>query len=72
MTDTTPEFKSASLEVWAKAAAKSAPGGNVDALSWITPDGIAVKPLYTAADTAELKVAFKKIATSISKLRISK
>ena len=55
MTDKTPEFKSATLDAWAKAAAKSAPGGNVDALNWITPDGIAVKPLYTAADTASLQ-----------------
>ena len=57
MTDKTPEFQSATLEAWARAAAKSAPGGNVDALNWITPDGIAVKPLYTAADTAGLKHA---------------
>jgi methylmalonyl-CoA mutase len=54
MTDKKPEFQSATLEAWHKAAAKSAPGGNVDALNWITPDGIAVKPLYTAADTANL------------------
>jgi methylmalonyl-CoA mutase len=54
MTNKTPEFKTATLDAWAKAAAKSAPGGNVDALNWITPDGIAVKPLYTAADTAGL------------------
>lgn len=45
-----PEFKPVSLEEWKKAAAKSAPGGNVDALDWVTPDGISVKPLYTAAD----------------------
>ena len=57
MTDTTPVFKSATLDAWAKAAAKSAPNGNVEALNWITPDGIAVKPLYTAADTADLKHA---------------
>jgi methylmalonyl-CoA mutase len=38
------------LESWKKAAAKSAPGGNVDALNWVTPDGITVKPLYTSAD----------------------
>jgi methylmalonyl-CoA mutase len=44
----------AQLEAWRRAAAKSAPGGNVDALNWTTPDGIVVKPLYTAADTAEL------------------
>ncbi|PQA78664.1 methylmalonyl-CoA mutase [Rhodoferax sp. TS-BS-61-7] len=57
MTDQNPVFKTATLDAWAKAAAKSAPGGNVDALNWITPDGIAVKPLYTAADTADLKHA---------------
>jgi methylmalonyl-CoA mutase len=49
MPDST-EFPRASLDAWAKAAAKSAPGGNVDALTWVTPDGIGVKPLYTAAD----------------------
>ncbi len=47
-------FAAASLEQWRKAAAKSAPGGDVDALDWITPEGITVKPLYTAADTAGL------------------
>jgi methylmalonyl-CoA mutase len=50
----TPEFAPASLEAWHKAAAKSAPDGDVDALNWVTPDGITVKPLYTAADTAAL------------------
>ncbi|WP_374673062.1 methylmalonyl-CoA mutase [Ideonella sp.] len=49
-----PEFTPASLEQWAKAAAKSAPGGDVAALNWVTPEGITVKPLYTAADTAAL------------------
>jgi methylmalonyl-CoA mutase len=49
-----PEFTPASLEDWARAAAKSAPGGDVDALNWLTPDGISVKPLYTAEDTANL------------------
>ncbi|HYD75375.1 methylmalonyl-CoA mutase [Ramlibacter sp.] len=44
------EFKTASLAEWAKAAAKSAPGGDPAALNWVTPDGITVKPLYTAAD----------------------
>jgi len=49
-----PEFAPASLEDWARAAAKSAPGGDVDTLNWLTPDGISVKPLYTAEDTANL------------------
>ncbi|MFS2052328.1 methylmalonyl-CoA mutase [Variovorax sp. CT11-76] len=50
-----PSFKPATLEAWAKAAAKSAPGGDGAALNWITPDGISVKPLYTAADLQGLK-----------------
>jgi methylmalonyl-CoA mutase len=45
-----PPFDRATLEQWHKAAAKSAPGGDVAALNWITPEGIAVKPLYTATD----------------------
>ena len=57
MTDKHPEFKTASLEAWHQAAAKSAPGGEVGALNWTTPDGIVVKPLYTAADTAHLSFA---------------
>jgi len=57
MTQNNPEFQTANLEAWAKAAAKSAPGGNVDALNWHTPDGITVKPLYTAADTQNLPYA---------------
>jgi len=39
---------------WQKAAAKSAPDGNLDAITWHTPEGIPVKPLYTAADIAGL------------------
>ncbi|MDI1244880.1 MAG: methylmalonyl-CoA mutase [Rhodoferax sp.] len=54
MTQKNPEFQSASLDAWAKAAAKSAPGGDVNALNWLTPDGISVKPLYTAEDTQNL------------------
>ncbi|KQV48136.1 methylmalonyl-CoA mutase [Pelomonas sp. Root1217] len=48
------EFKPATLEQWTKAAAKSAPGGDVAALNWVTPEGLTVKPLYTAADVAGL------------------
>ncbi|HOG30475.1 MAG TPA: methylmalonyl-CoA mutase family protein, partial [Vicinamibacterales bacterium] len=46
-----PEFTKATLDQWLKAAAKVAPGGKVEALNWVTPDGLSVKPLYTAADT---------------------
>ncbi len=51
---TTPEFKPATLAQWSTAAAKSAPGGDVAALNWTTPEGLIVKPLYTAADVADL------------------
>ncbi|WP_394788666.1 methylmalonyl-CoA mutase [Rhodoferax sp.] len=54
MSPQVPESSPASLAQWAQAAAKSAPGGDVSALDWHTPDGITVKPLYTAEDTAGL------------------
>ena len=57
MTDPKNEFKTAQLADWLRAAQKSAPGGNVEALNWKTPDGISVKPLYTAEDTAALPYA---------------
>ena len=47
-------FKPSSLADWEKAAVKSAPGGDVNALNWQTPDGITLKPLYTAEDTLGL------------------
>jgi methylmalonyl-CoA mutase len=52
-----PEFDPASLEQWTRAAAKSAPGGDLAALTWHTPEGIAVRPLYTAADAGALPCA---------------
>jgi len=48
------EFEPATLAQWEKAAAKSAPGGDLSALNWITPEGLTVKPLYTAEDLAAL------------------
>jgi len=44
----------ATMSDWQRAAARSAPGGDVDALNWVTPEGLTVKPLYTAADIAGL------------------
>ncbi len=49
MADRTPG-ESESLEAWRQAAAKSSPGGKPEALAWTTPEGLTVKPLYTAAD----------------------
>ncbi len=48
------EFKPSSIADWQAAAAKSLKGGSLDQLNWITPEGITVKPLYTAEDTAQL------------------
>ena len=39
----------ADIDDWAKLAAKEVKGKD---LTWHTPEGIAVKPLYTAADVA--------------------
>jgi methylmalonyl-CoA mutase len=52
-----PLLNSDSLAAWQKAAAKAAPGGDTAALNWVTPEGIAVKPLYTAADVKGLRYA---------------
>src|SRR5512135_1384064 len=41
---------SSDLAAWEKSAAKSTPGGDVAAINWVTPEGIAVKPLYTSRD----------------------
>jgi len=57
MSHDAPSFKPATLADWQKAAQKSAPGGDVGALNWHTPDGITVKPLYTAEDVQGLPYA---------------
>jgi methylmalonyl-CoA mutase len=52
-----PEANIPSLDTWTKAAAKSAPGGDVDKLNWVSPEGLTVKPLYTRADVENLPYA---------------
>ena len=52
-----PDSRKAELTDWEKAAQKSAPNGNTAALGWNTPDGIHLKALYTAADSAALPYA---------------
>jgi methylmalonyl-CoA mutase len=54
MSQNPDEFPRVSLEQWTRAASKFAPGGDVAALNWTTPEGLVVKPLYTAADVAAL------------------
>ena len=51
------EFNASNLEAWQKAAAKSLKDKPLESLNWITPDGISVKPLYTAEDTKDLPYA---------------
>src|SRR5262249_9039005 len=48
---------SSRLDAWLKSAAKSAPGGDLEALNWVTPEGITVKPLYTRKDLEGLLYA---------------
>src|SRR5579872_5009566 len=44
------DFDKKSLSDWEALAAKDMKGASTDQLIWQTPEGIAVKPLYTAAD----------------------
>jgi methylmalonyl-CoA mutase len=45
------------LEDWQASAGKELKGGSPDDLVWRTPEGIAVKPLYTAQDLEGLETA---------------
>jgi methylmalonyl-CoA mutase len=47
---TEPLLDSSHLDAWKKAAAKSAPGGDLAALNLVTPEGLTVQPLYTKRD----------------------
>ena len=44
----------ADRDAWRAMAAKDLKGADPDTLIWQTPEGIAVQPLYTAADTAAI------------------
>ena len=50
-------LNSNNLETWEKAAAKHSPGNDVKNLKWDTPEGLAVKALYTKADLDGLAFA---------------
>jgi methylmalonyl-CoA mutase len=43
-------YPESSLQQWSDAAQKSSPGSDLLRLNWNTPDGISIKPLYTAKD----------------------
>ena len=47
---TTESTKRTTLAGWEAAVAKSLKGATLESMNWITPEGLTVKPLYTAAD----------------------
>ena len=49
------DFPNRTLEDWRKLAEKEMRGRSADELGWDTPEGIKVKPLYTAADLEQLE-----------------
>ena len=55
MSTSEPNFQTATLEAGPRPPPSRRPAATSSALNWITPDGIAVKPLYTAADLKGLK-----------------
>ena len=48
--------KTKTADDWQALAQKELRGGDVDDLVWQTPEGIAIKPLYTAADLEGLEI----------------
>ncbi len=50
MSDKPSAPHASSLPDWNRAAVKSASDGTLDSLTWVTPEGLNVKALYTAAD----------------------
>jgi len=57
--DKTPEdgagFPTPTLDDWAALARRELKGEDPETLTWETPEGIAVKPLYTAADLEDIE-----------------
>ena len=49
-----PEATPEALDAWRELATRQMKGRSPDDLVWHSPEGIAVKPLYTAADTAPI------------------
>ncbi|MFV0277352.1 MAG: methylmalonyl-CoA mutase [Parahaliea sp.] len=54
MSDKLYDKNAATPEAWRELASEQMRGKNPDILTWQTPEDIPVKPLYTAADTANL------------------
>ena len=52
-----PDFPSRNRADWETLVRQELKGAGADSLTWLTPEGIAVKPLYTAADIEGLDLA---------------
>ena len=50
------------IALWTELAAKELRGKTLDSLDWRTPEGITVKPLYTAADLEAIEAAGLPVA----------
>ena len=50
------DFKTKKLDDWRALAAKELRDRNPEDLTWETPEGIAVKPLYTAEDLSLIHI----------------
>ena len=58
------DFPQKTLAEWAALASKELGGKSPDTLAWQTAEGIAVKPLYTAADLEQIETAVQ-VADSV-------
>ena len=56
-----------SLDTWAKAAAKSAPEGDLAKLDWTTPEGITTLALFTAAIASSGDTRYDRIFSGSSR-----
>ena len=59
------DFPNKTLADWEKLAAKELRERPLDDLTWMTPEGIAVKPLYTAADLEQLETMGSELGGSL-------
>jgi len=48
-------FPAKTLDDWARLARSELKGKALDSIGWVTPEGIRVKPLYTAEDLAAIE-----------------
>src|SRR5437879_2452147 len=55
-------FSAKTLDEWAQLARTELRGKSVDSLGWATPEGVRVKPLYTAADLEGIEHAGVRLA----------